>query len=345
MTTSQWTAIPRAIVPDRVAALRVKVVLAAVLFAAFAGPCSFVMTLAKSAQSPAATPTYRYAGFAQLAAMDYLAGRDTTLPRVQELPPDLGREAAPSTDGSGRQTSVKPIPAIGLALDRSRSEVLGDKTEEIHTFVFSTTGGKLYNLAVTVLITDNGPVIAALPALSPGRVAPVVPGVDYKTLGNPANVDEGVTTQVRAWASAYARDDEEGLYRVTGDTQERRYVGLGGYVVTTQPSVLSSIAKGDKQLVQIRVTMTNLADPGVVLTSDFDLLLEGRGKKALPDVAAWGPAGTGMSLERYQNAVYTPAPLADVNTTTTIELYVPPAAQPDGADEAPPADNTNGVDQ
>jgi hypothetical protein len=57
-------------------------------------------------------------------------------------------------------------------------------------------------------------------------------------------------------------------------------------------------------------------DPAVTTRIGFDLLVRNAGEP-LPEIVAWGPAGSALTLDAYENASRLPAEGATAITTTT----------------------------
>src|SRR5690606_13141584 len=81
-------------------------------------------------------------------------------------------------------------------------------------------GIRPYVLSVTVLLTDEGPRLAAAPSLEPWTDATAEPAgtSDYSNYSqSEADITTSTARQIGRWAVAYAEDDRETLLEITGD--------------------------------------------------------------------------------------------------------------------------------
>ncbi|MFD0856747.1 hypothetical protein ACFQ07_31230, partial [Actinomadura adrarensis] len=166
-------------------------------------------------------------------------------------------------------------------------------------------------LDVPVLLTDQGPRLAASPSFTPWtRDGDTVGGRgDYTNYSKlTTDVSDATKNQILLWAKAYVNGDPAGLLAVTGDQDKsHRYAGLSGFtLLETDRSVqiLSAIkAAGGQVIVRVRVLLARPAgDRRFITLADFDLLV-GAPTGAQPPVLAWGPAGSAAELKPYYNAL------------------------------------------
>jgi hypothetical protein len=176
-------------------------------------------------------------------------------------------------------------------------------------------------LDVSILITPQGPRLAAAPSLASwtGGLGGATGTGDYTNYADlAADVSDAVKNQVGAWARAYVTGDSAGLLTVTGDQNgAHRYVGLHGFTLPNTADavqILSVIKVAQGQLVaRVRVLLAKSLTGGTVSTgggnaqqfttfADFDLLV-GSPNGAQPPILAWGPAGSAAELEPYCNAL------------------------------------------
>jgi hypothetical protein len=187
----------------------------------------------------------------------------------------------------------------------------------------STSGPEMQQLDVSVLLTRQGPRLAAAPAFSAWRGLAGGSGGngDYSNYGSlVTDIGDPVKKQIARWAKAYVTGDSAELLAITGDQDARhRYAGLSGFTLPDSDQsvqALSSIkAFGGRLVVRVRVLLARTAPPGTVATgpqkeevpqfttfADFDLLV-GAPTGAQPPVVAWGPAGSAAELEPFSNAL------------------------------------------
>ncbi|OLT35462.1 hypothetical protein BJF79_32405 [Actinomadura sp. CNU-125] len=194
----------------------------------------------------------------------------------------------------------------------------------------------MLQLDVPILITAQGPRLAAVPAFAVwegGAGAPEGEG-DYTNYGNLlADVSAPVETQIAAWAEAYVTGDSNALLTLTGDQDSSHYyIGLRGFTLPDSPSAVqiqSAIqGSGGRVIVRVRILLSRAvpgatpngrpngtpdgapaetpdAGPQFASYADFDLLV-GAPTGARPPVLAWGPAGSAAELEPYHNALTRP---------------------------------------
>ena len=172
---------------------------------------------------------------------------------------------------------------------------------------------------VSVLVTDQGPRLAAAPAFSAwtGGVGGSVGAGDYTNYHNlVTDVSDAAKGQIAEWAKAYVTGDSAGLLTLTADQNTRhRYLGLSGFTLPDSGNavqVLSAIKAAQGQLVvRVRVLLARTVPGGTVSTSnaqqfvtfaDFDVLVAAP-NGARPLIVAWGPAGSAAGLQPYSNAL------------------------------------------
>ncbi|MBC6458085.1 hypothetical protein [Actinomadura sp. HBU206391] len=184
-------------------------------------------------------------------------------------------------------------------------------------------------LDVPVLVSEQGPRLAAAPAFSTVRSGVGEPAGkgDYTNYGNLlADVSESVKNQVAAWARAYVTGDSTALLTLTGDQNStHHYLGLSGFTLPASGSAVqiqSAIrSAAGRLIVRVRVLLArpvpgntvssgNTAEddatgPQFTTYADFDLLV-GAPTGARPPILAWGPAGSAAELEPYSNALTRP---------------------------------------
>lgn len=308
MANPAYTAVP-ATRPFKVPR-KLKIIVGVMVVCAAAG----LLGLAAAAKKKtAAAPPGRYAGFATLVANNYLAGTPLDVPTAQGLDSTLGRlSQAAAGDASVRQPDVN---TVAMGASRAVFESAVDQTVkgvglvETDTFLVEYKNGSVGRLAVVVDGTANGPELGALPSLLPPSQPPpanppVATGVPVGQLTS--SLPGGVQFQVDQWATDYAANNETGLYTLTGDTANRTYRGLGGFQVVGNPVIVSSTEPeanhrlASRLVVTITVTFQSTATSTVVTSASYDLLLENL-QDHLPNIVAWGPAGSGAALAPFEN--------------------------------------------
>lgn len=262
----------------------------------------------KKSQSPSGL---KYQGFATLMAQNFVAGTKVNAPVASGLPQDLGRQAESSVSNQqNAEQAVQPLGVAQLAF-ASGSDSTSKKggTVETDYFWLQYESGTLGQLAVVVRGTSSGPVLAAIPTLL--ATAQGGSGDPVETGENPSDVSSQlphtVLSQIAQWAKAYAANDQANLHEYTGDQSGRTYIGLGGYTVVGAPTVVSvtpfDANKMPSELpLTIQMTLQSTTNSKIVTEVQYDLLITNL-TAAFPNIAAWGPPGSGPSLKPYQNAL------------------------------------------
>lgn len=319
-----------------IARRRTRLIVGALFFAAFMGPCSLLLGAAGSSGTVAEKPP-RYSAFAQGAAEDYLAGRQTALPTRPEISSALGRSAPSGTDappGAPRSTRPLALAYDYLIWDSAARATLGRQTVEIHRFLVGANR-QAFVLSVSVAVTPTGPVVHSLPSLSPAPLADTrfLKPVPYDRIYPEAVLSVGARDQIHSWARAFAAGDERALYVLSGDAGPRRYRGLNGYEIVGVPTVADPYGVEEGVVAQVQVQMRLAANPSFLLAASYDLLLNNL-ERALPTVAAWGPPGSGPTLVPFSNA-----DRVDATPGNSVPPSLPPPSStaPPPSSTAPPA--------
>jgi hypothetical protein len=287
-------------------------IVGAILFAAALGPVAIVIAVRASQPQPIPTipeaVPHRIVAFAEIAAGDFLEGRCTGLSVAKDIDRCFG----------GTQQRVR-FPYESMTFDSFRRiDIPGQGgvprvSWVIGFFVAEPAGesgtSKLWRLSVTVVESAAGgtltyPVLGAAPTLLP-RPQPEsdqVAGADYAE--SPTLVDAvptAITTQVSAWADAFARNDTEQLDLIVGDDNtDGIYLGLGG-LSAERVNVLQAVDRGDGfWVVRARVVFTGTSANGWTSSNDYDLLIA-RPTTPDPSVVAWGSPGVGLALTPFSN--------------------------------------------
>lgn len=198
---------------------------------------------------------------------------------------------------------------------------------ELHRFTLSTASGAMFTTEVQVAYGEaDGSGVLGAPTLMP--VAPSNASgfisVDGWQGTMPGTTTEAMTEAVNGWVKAFTSGDPSALRLAVGDTRDNvSYVPLTGILDTGTVSVGVSAVKpvdaglpkrewvADPAVALVRVSFP-IAWPGQLDKPDadvqnlgritYDLLVEDA-DTAAPKIVAWGSAGTGASLEAFQNAV------------------------------------------
>jgi hypothetical protein len=204
--------------------------------------------------------------------------------------------------------TIQPLPvqtfSFSSGTDKKVSKTL---TIETDTFLLEYTNGSLVDLDIIVYGTPTGPELAALPALlpapkGPGALAEAGAPVPVSELDQP--ISQGLQFKVGQWANAYASDDQVALYLVTGDTQNVKFRGLGGFKLVGDPVITMATQDGPEtpatMVLTVEMTLQSASDSNVIERVSYDLLATGLSNQ-YPNIVAWGPPGSGSSLTPYEN--------------------------------------------
>jgi hypothetical protein len=235
------------------------------------------------------------------------AGKAKATPTVPATSPTASAPATSPTNSTVPSAAGSPSPAA-------------TPTEDTGTNGTAAPASNVLQLDVTVLLTSQGPRLAAVPAFSVwrGGLGAAAGKGDYTNYSDlTRDVSEAVKSQVARWAQAYVNGDSAGLLAITGDqNSDHRYLGLSGFTLPNSNQgvqILSAITVARGQLIiRVRVLLARAVPGGTVsggkgtdqqftTYADFDLLV-GAPTGAQPQIVAWGPAGSAAELEPYSNA-------------------------------------------
>lgn len=229
----------------------------------------------------------------------------------------------PSSAVTGTQppSPVKAPPALGPAAPASSSPTAASTTTGPSSAQADATVPGALMLDVPVLLTADGPRLAAAPSFSLwSQASASASGAgDYTNYtSQTAQAPQPVVDQIGRWATAFAGSDSEALRALTGDQDPgHRYEGLTGFAVRpggSRVQILSAInADHGRMIVRVRVALvyapaaptvpSGAGAPAAFETyADYDLLI-GSPSGAQPPVLAWGPSGSAADLEPYSNAL------------------------------------------
>lgn len=343
---TKWSLVPARRSNEATATKRARRTIVVLLVAALAGPLSFLLTVARGAPELDLSPIVPEGrSIADAAAYQFLTGQPVTVPSANTLDVDDLRFIR----GSGGKPTM-PYPTSSITWDRFEKLTFTGPTElvanfEIHKFLVipaipEASGAYLEQdpadageeqpttdpnalrvpqmLEVPILLSSEGPRLAAAPAFSPWAPASesqygVADYSDFNT-GQTVDVPPQVTAQVSRWAKAYAEDDRETLLTVTGDTnKDHVYMGLGGFTIPAEGSqvqILTATNGGPETLIlRVRVRMQENTTAGAAneeqlphtSVQDFDLFVKNP-NSALPPIESWGVAGSAAGHSPHGNA-------------------------------------------
>ncbi len=314
------TAIPREFSDPRRFTRRFRLVLAAVAFAAVSGPIGCMAAVANRPATTPAPPVPRHRDYAAAVAESYLDGQPLPVPVARGLDPDGGREPADDRAVTiGEHPRPAPIPhswvipmdASVTALPGAGSGSPGQRSVETHRFLIGTPSGP-FVLAVPLVETPSGgPALGALPSIEPfvpdARAADLEP-LDWGTAYATARPSVTVQQRVDEWAKAFAADDRRRLLEISGDGRtDVEYVGLGAWKLAGEPEVGGLFTRADGTAgTTVELDLVAARDRKVTTRVAFDVLVRHAGE-ALPEIVAWGPAGSALGLTPFQNATRIPA--------------------------------------
>jgi hypothetical protein len=281
---------------------RLWLVLGFLVVSSLLGIVSFFAWMANQPEPPPEIPPSATAtDFASAAAYDWLAGAGTGLPAAEGV--DV------TFDGTGE--GFAGIEGVSWGGFTPVSE--DGRRFELHRFILAGDPPQL--LTVTVELTGSGPVLASEPSLEPftGVGAPTGPA-DRSDRDDARFAGDAATRSVSEWATAYAADDRDRLRELTGDLENRVYVGIGG--LTAADAEVRSVVDGPDGTDLFRVTVTYARGEEWSSVVSYDLLVADS-DTANPKVVAWGPAGSGTSLEPFINGLAAGSGSSTTTTTTT----------------------------
>jgi hypothetical protein len=293
----RWAAIPAQRSSASLLQIKLRLVLALLLVAAVSGPIALVVGLARSGSSSSTTAPANHLAEAYGAQVvrDYLTGAGTSLPVANDLDATFARPDQPVT------LQVAAVDFAGVTV-----ATVDGLYVETYTYVARLASGRLLRVAVPLSFTTEGPLLVATPSLlSSSALASRTIGselLDWDRIDGVSNsTPAAAQTVIGEWVQAYAANDGAALQRITGDQDPAaRYLGLGGINVL-EVKTLNTFPRGERySVVRVRVLFSFAGVDGYRSATEFDLLVL---DPALPNprVQAWGPAGSGPTLEPYQN--------------------------------------------
>ncbi|HET6952400.1 MAG TPA: hypothetical protein VFI47_18615 [Acidimicrobiales bacterium] len=311
------TAIPREFSDPRRFTRRFRVIVACVAFAAVSGPIGCVAAVANRPDETPPPAQPRHQDYATVVAQSYLAGEPLPVPVARGLGADAGRAPlAPAGTIGDDEARPAPIPhtwliAMGAEVTTLPAAETGDaagrgRTVETHRFLVGTAQGPFVLAVPLVETAGSGPALGALPSLEPfvpDAAAAAIDPLDWSAVYDTRRASATLRERIAEWARAFAEDDRRRLLEITGDSRNGvEYVGLGAWRTAGEPEVGGLYARGDGAVgVHVELALTAADDPAVSTRLAFDLLVRHAGDP-LPEIVAWGPAGSALTLAAYENA-------------------------------------------
>lgn len=254
----------------------------------------------------------------------------------------IGKPAATTTLIEWLRAEPAPLPGGTIvSWDGYKSIAAGEKTaatsqaadaSELHYFTLSvpTADGNIYYTSTVLVSVDKalGAKVQGTPTILPkapsaqdGWSTSLWPGYDS------VQATDAVTDAVIVWSKAFT-DTPAALRLAVGDQgSSRSYIPLSGATVVASDVTAAGAVKstdGSKPTtlivrVQLKLNWTSDEESASPSLVTYDLLVT-EADTAAPRVVAWGGAGTGPSLVKYQNAV-----AGDVKTVSpsTVPSPVP----------------------
>lgn len=267
----------------------------------------------------------------------------------------------PSPLPGGYVVSWDGFTSIAGGVSENQSDTPANAAE-LHTFTLAAKVGNdetvFYEATVLVSVDDNlGALIAAEPSLLP-RVPSTTQGWSSETWAGyePGPTSEALTATAQAWAKAFTGTAAELRLYVGDEDAAHSYMPLqGARVLQTQvlksgfikPEGSTSEEAPDTVLARIEVTLAwSAAADAKGSKVTYDALVT-RADTATPRIVAWGPSGTGPTLQPYANAVggtkITSGPGATAPTAVPESTETPAeSTATDNIEQAPAQEGTQG---
>lgn len=270
-----------------------------------------------------------------------------TVVKSSEVNFSLGKSAAHTKVTEWLATDPSPLPGGHIVSWDGFETIKGSKPSsssdnpandaELHQFTLATiVGGKTVFFDATVLVSVS-PVLGAIagpdpslmprvPAASQGWSSQVWAG--YET----ATVPEAAVQSTVAWAKAFT-ESADALRLYVGDEREgHSYMPLQGARVlastVTDAGFIKVEGESKPKVILARVQLT-LAWSGAPdakgSKATYDVRIE-QAHTASPRIVAWGPSGTGPTLEKFGNAVTG----TKLSTSSTDPVPTAPTPAPGG---------------
>lgn len=242
-----------------------------------------------------------------------------------------------SAQGAARVPSEVQASSAPLAADVAMAAVadwVGEAGSVSGWVGFTSTagvdGGVVEVHTVGVVMPPNQLRVSVAVAVSGDGVMQVVSGMSVEpasvtsgeVLGWPSDleslpVSDGVRAAVSGWVEALLSGDAAKLRLATGDPDATHvYVPLVGWSVGDVSLGSGVRLAGDDDRGAVRVGFDAVRADGVERRMEFDVLLV-KVSTASPQVVAWGPVGTGVSLVPFVNASMSDVRAQPAATSTT----------------------------
>lgn len=265
-----------------------------VILALLLGPLSIAISLSnKPTPIPDNIGQAMARGPAEEVAKAWLKGENIPV-GVSENVPTGALSAADNSEGAAKTFSYE-----SLAWNNYTTDSLIDGTQfELHHFLIVAKDpasedpkAKItYDLAVTMLLTNDKPVLASIPSIAPYVPANSKYKFDYSTVAQRVDPSQQVSDVLQQWATAYATNDTAQLGLVVADPQKGVYDGVQGFTSGTLTPIYTLSAGEDVLLVRARVSLVSAN--GFTSEAEYDLLVS-QASSGSPHVVAWGAAGAG----------------------------------------------------
>lgn len=209
-------------------------------------------------------------------------------------------------------------PLSGGVTKKEKEELLAQKNY-LHFMTVADAAGRLYTVSVPVIESSGSVKANGEPSLTPQR--PLGGSAALKTWPGAVSINapQGLEAAVNAWAVAFTSGDPGALKQVTGDGKAGRI-----YIPLAKVKALKKVQMGEvapakgysnkdedgnrttpAQMI-VRVSLSVIWE-GMDTTKSVNLpafemdLLADKTNTASPVIVAWGGAGTGPTLKKYQN--------------------------------------------
>lgn len=240
----------------------------------------------------------RAQGHALAIANSWLSGRATSLPVASGIDPGFNEQIS-----GGLYENVRSLSPMRW----TRTTVTGADVETHYILVDGTVRDFIVVVPFVFVSPSPGkpavPVLAAYPSLLPADPVVSVDPLEYQ---NVELLDEdGPSFEVRErleqWGRAYAVSDGASLRDLADDTVAvpEQYQGLGGMTLIAAPEVRATVDTVNGLVLRVRFLFVPDSAPAG-FTMDLDLLVTAA-DSTKPRIVAWGPPGSGPSLEAYSN--------------------------------------------
>ena len=248
---------------------------------------------------------------------------DIEPPSSTEVNMSLGKSAAQTYVQQWLSSTPTPLPGgyivswdgfelIDGFIEGEDEDAIADDAE-LHHFTLATaieSNVSYFDVSILVQVDDAlGAFVASQPSMTPRLPSADTGWSDVAWPGyRNTSVPEPVEQSVAQWAKAYTESpealrlyvgDEDGTHSympLPGATVVSTNVVDAGYIYDPSTEVISSMLIR----VELYVSWTGDGQPGAPIT--FDALVE-QAHTASPKVVAWGHAGTGPDLEKFDNAI------------------------------------------